>query len=96
MTSLYRSAPSIRGAAYVGARVLFERERLALPTFRRVELLLNKGTADINSEDYYGQTPLSQAASNGHEAIVELLLATGSVEYNAHYRDNRELLSIAA
>jgi ankyrin repeat protein len=29
---------------------------------------------DLNSKDSYGQTPLSWAVDNGHEAVVKLLL----------------------
>ena len=46
-------------------------------------LLMGKhGDSDIraDSKDSYGQTPLSWAAGNGHEAIVRLLLDTGKVD----------------
>ena len=33
-----------------------------------------KKHTDLESKDEYGQTPLSQAAGNGHEAVVKLLL----------------------
>jgi ankyrin repeat protein len=40
--------------------------------------LLEKG-ADVESKDrYYGRTPLSRAAWNGHEAVVKLLLEKGA------------------
>ena len=43
-----------------------------------MKLLLEKG-ADVESKDrYYGQTPLSWAAGNGHEAVVKLLLEKGA------------------
>ena len=38
-----------------------------------VKLLLEKG-AQLESKDNYGQTSLSYAAGNGHEAVVKLLL----------------------
>ena len=42
-----------------------------------VELLLQKG-AKVESKDDFGKTPLSIAAGNGHEAVVELLLQNGA------------------
>ena len=43
-----------------------------------MKLLLEKG-ADVESKDTdYGQTPLSWAAENGHEAVVKLLLEKGA------------------
>ena len=42
-----------------------------------MKLLLEKG-ADLESKDDYGQTPLSWAAENGHEAVVKLLLEKGA------------------
>lgn len=45
------------------------------------KLLLATGQADVKSKDhYYGRTPLSWAAKNGHEAVVKLLLVTGQVD----------------
>jgi ankyrin repeat protein len=43
-----------------------------------VKLLLEKG-AELESRDKrWGQTPLSWAAKNGHEAVVKLLLEKGA------------------
>ena len=43
-----------------------------------MKLLLEKG-AELETKDReYGQTPLSWAAGNGHEAVVKLLLEKGS------------------
>jgi ankyrin repeat protein len=38
-----------------------------------VKALLATGKVDVDSKDEYGRTPLSWAAVNGHEAVVELL-----------------------
>lgn len=38
-----------------------------------VHLLMVKSGIDTNLRTHSGNTPLSQAASNGHEAIVRLL-----------------------
>ena len=41
-------------------------------------------TAELESKaNYYGQTPLSWAAGNGHEAVIKLLLATGKVDVDS-------------
>jgi ankyrin repeat protein len=42
-----------------------------------VKLLLEKG-AELESKNNDGQTPLSWAAGNGHEAVVKLLLEKGA------------------
>jgi ankyrin repeat protein len=41
-------------------------------------IALLKNGHDLDSEDTYGQTPLSWAAENGHEAVVKLLLEKGA------------------
>jgi len=39
-----------------------------------VKLLVETGKVDVDSKDTeYGQTPLSRAAAQGHEAMVKLL-----------------------
>jgi len=43
-----------------------------------VKLLLEKGAELECKGEYYGQTPLSWAAGNGHEAVVKLLLEKGA------------------
>ena len=44
-----------------------------------VKLLLETGKVDADSKDSSGQTPLQRAAGEGHEAVVKLLLETGSL-----------------
>jgi ankyrin repeat protein len=39
-----------------------------------VKLLLARDDVMADSKDKYGRTPLSQAAVNGHDTIVKLLL----------------------
>jgi ankyrin repeat protein len=58
-----------------------------------VKLLLKKGAEPDSKDDDYGQTPLSRAAGNGHEAVVKLLLekdaeleSKDSTELVAHVR----------
>ncbi|RYP79807.1 hypothetical protein DL769_002752 [Monosporascus sp. CRB-8-3] len=51
---------------------------------------------DIDLKDIYGQTPLSQAAEYGHEAVVQQLLATGKVEIDTKDEHSRTPLSWAA
>jgi hypothetical protein len=61
-----------------------------------VERLLLEGKAEIDSKDsYYGRTPLSWAAENGHEAVVRLLLK-GKAEIDSKDSDDRTPLSWAA
>ena len=38
-----------------------------------VKLLVERGDVEANSKDDSGQTPLSYAAEDGHEAVVKLL-----------------------
>ena len=56
----------------------------------------NTGTVDVDSKDGYGQTPLSWAAKEGHEAVVNLLLDTGKVNINLEDSEGRTPLSWAA
>ena len=42
-----------------------------------VRLLLEKG-ADVEAKNQRGRTALIEATSNGHEAVVQLLLEKGS------------------
>ena len=80
----------------------FRKENLdKLPTLRDIWLLqaaaegqqevvqwLLYNCAELNSRDENGQTPLSWAAVNGHEAVVKLLLSRDDVA--ADSRDNRD------
>ena len=45
-----------------------------------VKLLLAEDGVDPDSEDNYGQTPLSRAVEKGHKAVVKLLLAEDGVD----------------
>lgn len=51
-----------------------------------VELLLETGAVDPNSQDDLGRTPLMHAVASMSENIIEALLATGQVE--VHRKDN--------
>lgn len=50
----------------------------------------------LDSKDGSGRTPLSHAAEGGHEAIVNLLLATEGVDMNSKDNNGRTPLSFAA
>ena len=54
------------------------------------------GKADVNMRDGYGQTLLSWAAENGHEAAAQLLLHTGKVDVDARDENGQTPLSRAA
>jgi ankyrin repeat protein len=61
-----------------------------------VKLLLAKDGVDPDSKDpEYGQTPLSWAARNGHEAVVKSLLNKGA-DVNAQGRHDGSALQAAA
>jgi hypothetical protein len=45
-----------------------------------VRLLLEKGRVEPDSKESDGRTPLSSAAREGNEAVVQLLLTTDQVE----------------
>jgi hypothetical protein len=60
------------------------------------KLLLATGKVDADSKDNYSQTPLYQAAGNGHEAVAKLLLATGKVDADSEKMFGQTPLSQAA
>ncbi|KAF9780340.1 hypothetical protein IL306_000625 [Fusarium sp. DS 682] len=51
---------------------------------------------NVEPKDSYERTPLSWAAQNGHEAVVQLLIAMGEIEVNAKDLYGRTPLSWAA
>ena len=53
---------------------------LMIHTFSAFSLKLRRTGNDVNLKDGYGQTPLSLAAKNGHEAVVRLLLRREEVD----------------
>lgn len=59
-----------------------------------MRLLVEKG-AVVDSKDKHGQTPLSLAAGNGHEAVVKLLVKKG-VDMESKGTEGRTPLSVAA
>ncbi|KAF2801528.1 ankyrin [Mytilinidion resinicola] len=61
-----------------------------------VAAVLQITEVDVDSKDSWGQTPLSWAADNGHEAVVKLLLDTGKVDFDSKDSLGRTPLSWAA
>lgn len=59
-------------------------------------LALLEGGFDPNSKDSYGNTPILWAASHGHGAVVQALLATEGVHPDVKARNDRTPLSWAA
>jgi ankyrin repeat protein len=57
--------------------------------------LIFENGAEIDFENFYGSMPLMQAAEQGYEAVLELLLANGA-EVNAYNDGNDTALSLAA
>ena len=58
-----------------------------------VKLFLERGDVDPNSPDNSGQTPLSFAASIGHEGAVKLFLEHGDVNPDSLDSEGRAPLS---
>ncbi|KAK2608997.1 hypothetical protein QQS21_002477 [Conoideocrella luteorostrata] len=58
--------------------------------------VLSSDTVDVSLKDRNGQTPLSWATQNGHEAVVKLLLETGRVGVEVEDRNGWTPLSWAA
>jgi ankyrin repeat protein len=48
-----------------------------------VKTLLTTGQVDPDARGRGGQTPLSKAAADGHEAVIKTLLAMGQVDPDA-------------
>ncbi|KAK4251198.1 hypothetical protein C7999DRAFT_37810 [Corynascus novoguineensis] len=60
-----------------------------------VRQLVDKGTPP-DLQNYYGVTPLGIASAGGHEAVVQVLLATDSVDVNVRSADGQIPLFWAA
>ena len=67
-----------------------------LGDWRRVNVLLTKGTADIEEPGGAGQTPLQIAACGGFDDVVNLLLDHGADEFVVESHSRTTLLHCAA
>ena len=72
--------------------------RFGLVLLSRMLLAADFGdsSVDVDSKDTNGRTPLSYAASNGHEAVVKLLVDRDDVEADLKDTDGQTPLSYAA
>ena len=61
-----------------------------------VKLLLETGKVGVDSKDDNSRTPLSWAATGGHDTVVKLLLRAEGVDADSKDKDNRTPLSLAA
>ncbi|RYP26030.1 hypothetical protein DL768_011840 [Monosporascus sp. mg162] len=89
-------------ARYWGRHALTVQEDVsgpALSLLQNKKLLYESGKDNIkfvDSQDKYGQTPLSYAATYGHEAVVKLLIERGDVKTDLKDNYGRTPLSWAA
>src|SRR3954467_12462779 len=63
----------------------------------QIEALIASG-ADVNAANRYGVTPLSLAAANGNERVIELLIKSGATvrAADASLTEGRTVLMLAA
>jgi ankyrin repeat protein len=97
MAACYQAAFYNAGGSFIdGVQRITGMHFVAIFGLRELAAILIRIGHDPDSKDSEGRTPLSWAARRGHAVVVELLLATGSVNPNTKDRWMRTTLQFAS